>query len=105
MKESVLKRVLGVVRRAEHAIAVCEQSRSVGFDEVTKCVLVAVMGRFNQVTLWSDHFALSILLTVRTISHCGLPQSYPKAFAAVGRRSRRTHVPSLLPDQHCAARR
>src|SRR4029453_13457486 len=57
-KERVLKRVLGVLRRAEHAIAVREQRPSVDFDEVPKRVLVAVMGRFDELTLLYVHGAL-----------------------------------------------
>src|SRR5262249_8274571 len=55
MKERVLKRVLGVVTRAEHAVAVCEQPTSVRFDEVPKRLLVAVMGRLDELALGPRH--------------------------------------------------
>ena len=47
VKEGVLKCILGVMARSEDAIAVREQRRSVGFDEATKRVLVAVVSRFK----------------------------------------------------------
>ena len=47
-QQRVLQRVLGVVHRAEHAVAVGVQLRAVGLEQAAECILVALLGGREQ---------------------------------------------------------
>ena len=55
-QERVLQRVVGVVHRAEHAVAVRVQFAAMGLDEAAERVLVALLGRVQQGSLAAGRF-------------------------------------------------